>query len=547
MLQLRSYQQACIDKLYSWWITHPENADAPIVSVPTGGGKSVIIAELCRLLFDTWAEQHPRTVVIVPSKELAEQNADKLVSRLPSHIRVGYYSAAIGRKQPNADVIVATIGSIYNAAHVLGNIRCVVIDECHLVNPDGKEAGRYRQFLSDLAKYCQFRTVGFTATPYRGNGIWLTDGVAPLFAGIAHTVTTGELIDAGYLSRLIRPIDALQTRIDTDGIKTTSGDYNMGELSDRVQSYLPAAAAETCRMAADRKKWIAFCPTVENAVTFAGLLRAQGHVVAVVTGDTPKAERADAIAAFHRGEIRCLVTVLALATGFDAPDVDCLIWLRPTRSPVLYVQGFGRGLRIADGKENCLVLDFSDTVERLGPVDAVKGRRRPKKRKNQTHEAPYRICDNCGERMPAQALECPACGAAVEIDEAPKEARAASNAAILLEQAAPKIVTYDVERVEYHRHRKDGKPDSIRVDYFSGLRRVASEWVCLEHIGFAGEKAWNWWHKRAPGSDVPESTDEALALIGQGTQMEEPSGVVVNETGKYPEIVRCLFKQKESA
>ena len=194
-MELRAYQQNSIDGLYSWWQKHAGIADCPLLVLPDRCRKSVVIAELVRLLFDTWPESHPRTVVLVPSKELAEQNADKLMRILPSHIRVGYYSASLGRKQPDADVIVATIGSIAKSAHLLGNIRCVVIDEAHLVNPDG--AGQYRQFMNDLARYCVFRVVGFTATPFRGNGVWLTDGDEPLFTGIAHETPVSGV--AGWL------------------------------------------------------------------------------------------------------------------------------------------------------------------------------------------------------------------------------------------------------------------------------------------------------------------------------------------------------------
>ena len=121
---------------------------------------------------------------------------------------------------------------------------------------------QYRQFLNDLARYCVFRVVGFTATPFRGNGVWLTDGDEPLFTGIAHETPVSELLHAGYLSPLIRPIDAIQSRIDTSGISTSNGDYNIYQLSDRVSDYLPAAADEACTLAADRNKWIAFLPTV---------------------------------------------------------------------------------------------------------------------------------------------------------------------------------------------------------------------------------------------------------------------------------------------
>ena len=243
-MNLRPYQQRTLDSLYQWWMQRPGITETPIVVMPTGSGKSVVIAELCRLLFDTWPQEHPRTVVLVPSKELAEQNAAKLRAMLPSHLTVGYYSASLGRKVPDADVIVATIGSIYRDAHLLGNIKVVVVDECHLINPDGAEAGRFRKFLTELARLCSFRIVGYTATPFRGNGVWLTDGKDPLFTGIACTVTAQELLSSGHLAPLVRPIDAMATRIDTAGIKTTSGDYNLDELSERVSEYLPAAAAE---------------------------------------------------------------------------------------------------------------------------------------------------------------------------------------------------------------------------------------------------------------------------------------------------------------
>ena len=541
-MELRTYQQTSIDALYGWWQKHAGITDCPLLVLPTGAGKSVVIADLVRLLFDTWPESHPRTVVLVPSKELAEQNADKLMRILPSHIRVGYYSASLGKKHPDADVIVATIGSIAKSAHLLGNIRCVVIDEAHLVNPDG--AGQYRQFLNDLARYCVFRVVGFTATPFRGNGVWLTDGDDPLFTGIAHETPVSELLQDGYLSPLIRPIDSIQARIDTSGIGTTSGDYNIGQLSERVGEYLSAVAAEAVALAVDRKKWIAFLPTVANAEAFSDLLNSHGVPTLVVCGDTPKSEREYRINQFRRGEVRCLVTVLALATGFDVTDVDCILWLRPTQSPVLYVQGAGRGLRIAEGKTDCLWIDFSDTTERLGPVDSIRGRKRGKRRDNA--EAPFAVCGECGNQVrPASAMECPDCGTTLREPE-PEQSRAASNAAIMAHQVLPKINDYPITRVTYARHQKDGSPDSLRVEYWCGLRIAAREWVCLDHAGFARAKAERWWLQRNPPhfGFVPGSVDQAFEWIDDGFELLQPSAITLNESGKYPEIVSYQWEQQ---
>lgn len=542
-MNLRPYQQASLDALYRWWMAHPAATDIPVMVAPTGSGKSVVIAELTRLLFDTWPQDHPRTMVIVPSKELAEQNAEKLAMLLPAHLSIGYYSASLG-KRPDADVIVATIGSVHKAAHIIGNIKAVIVDECHLISPHGAETGRYRQFLTELSRYCAYRVVGLTATPFRGNGVWLTDGEAPLFTGIAHTTRMQELLDAGFLAPLVRPSDALQTRIATDDISTTSGDYNLAQLDARVRDYLERIAEETLIHAAERSKWIAFTPTVANAEHLAALLNARGIAAAVVCGATPKREREELIARFRAGEIRCLVTVLALAIGFDAPDVDCIIWARPTRSPVLYVQGAGRGTRIAHGKQDCLWLDYSDTTERLGPVDGIKGR---KARKKLDRQAPAKICDECGERCPAAARECPSCGYQFPDPEADKPPRGASEAAVMLHQVRTRIVTYPVTDVRYSIHKKPGSPDSLRVDYWSGLKKVCSEWVCFEHVGWARAKAEAWWNRRGSSLwPMPATVREAMEQAEHGF-ISYPSRITVNESGQWPELVGVKFAVEEPA
>ncbi len=538
MITLREYQRAAIDRLFAWWMAHPGTDQAGILWMPTGAGKSIVIAELVRILFETWPEDHPRTLILVPSKELAEQNMEKLRALLPGDLRLGFYSASVGQKCPDADVIVATIGSVAKKAHVLGNIKCVVIDECHLVNPDG--AGMYRALLNALAGLCQFRVVGLTATPFRGNGVWLTDGADPLFTSIAHEVRLPDLIGLGFLAPLIRPIDAVRTHVDTTGIAIAStGDYGIDALAERVSEYLPAAAAEACALAATRRKWIAFLPTVRNAEAFVRELRALEIEAALVCGETPKSEREQLVADFRAGRIRCLVTVLALATGFDVPDVDCVLWLRPTVSPVLYIQGAGRGMRTAPGKTDCLWLDFSDTTERMGPIDLIRGCKRP--RRSEDAQAPFAVCDACGAQVrPASALVCPECGEQLR-EEADCLTRNASNAAVMSHQQAPKIYRYEITRTTYARHEK-GAFDSLRVEYWGGIRQVAREWVCLEHGGFPRAKAVRWWQQRAAGS-APASVSEALGRI---QLLAAPVAIVVNEAGRWPEIIKLEWANADA-
>ena len=466
---LRDYQSRSVADLFAWWTKHQDNADIPLLVLPTGSGKSVICAEIVRQMWEQWPEYRPRTVVLVPSKELAEQNAGKLQALLPNNIHVGYVSASLGKKQHHADVIVATIGSIHKSAHLLGDIKVVIIDEAHLVSPKGSDSGMYRTFLDKLGQICQFRTVGMTATPFRGNQVWLTDGDEPLFTGIASNVTMRELLDQEFLAPLVPPTERIETRIDASQVGISNGDYKVGELSAVVDTYLLQVATEATRIASERMKWIAFTPSVANAESLAEKLCKFGITSAVVCGETPAPKRESLIRQFKAGQIHCLVTVLALSTGFDVPDVDCIIWCRPTKSPVLYVQGMGRGTRIAPGKTDCLVLDFTDTVERLGPVDIIKGRAKVKRSGDQ--DGPYSICPDCGERNLPVAMVCVHCGATIREEVAKPMDAKVSYAALLSAQREQALTWHDVTRVDYKLHRKPGKPDSVRVDYYSGLLR----------------------------------------------------------------------------
>lgn len=531
---LREYQTRTVNSLFDWWTKHPEVTDIPLLVLPTAAGKSVICAEVVRQMWEQWPDFHPRTVVLVPSKELAEQNAEKLEALLPPEIKVGFVSASLNKKQHDADVIVATIGSIAKSAHKLGDIKIVIIDEAHLV--DTKAQGMYRTFLAKLSELCEFRTVGMTATPFRGNGVWLTDGDDPLFTAFASRVTMRELLDGGFIAPLVPPKFGVVTQIDASKVGIANGDYKVGELSLEVEKYLGKVALEATRIASDRKKWIAFTPSVVNADSLCNRLNSLGVETAVVVGETPKQDRENLIRDFRNGEIRCLVTVLALSVGFDVPDVDCIIWCRPTQSPVLYVQGMGRGTRIADGKTDCLVLDFTDTVARLGPVDTVTGRT---KRTTTNQDAPFCICPDCGERNAAAALTCIACGATIREEEV-KVLDATLSYAELLSNAKHSLVWHDITKVEYHTHKKEGKPDSLRVDYYSGILKTASEWVCFDHTGYAGQKAVAWWLARSsPNTSLsyPTSVEYAInALIFDPNCIKEPKRIATRQNGKFKEI-----------
>lgn len=537
-MKLRPYQGRALDELWGWFNKH--DGGNPIVEACVGAGKSLMIAALAQRADTEF--RGTRILVLVHQKELLEQNVDKLV-RIWPEANVGLYSAAIGRKQLGCQLTYATIGSIYKKAHELGRIDIVLADECHLINP--KEAGMWRSFLSDLAKYNPHtRCIGWTGTPFRGNGVWLTAGDEPLFTNIATQVKMKELLELGFLAPLV-PAPTV-TRIDAQDVRTSGDDYVISELAKvtDTEELVQATCDEIVELAKDRKRWLVFAVTIAHAEHVRDALQFRGVVAELVTGETPKHERARLINAYRRGEIRCLVNVGVLTTGFDAPEIDFIALLRATKSPVLYVQMAGRGMRcvgadinesIANGKADCLWADFTDTTAIMGPVDAVKGRMPTGKRKG---EAPHKLCPSCGSQNPASATECVDCGYLFPEPERIKHGTEASSAAILSSQKETMFETVPITDVRYRLHQKEGKPPSLRVEYYDGLLKKAAEWVCLSHAGYARTKAESWWRQRATINAIPSNTDEALEWLEYSNEiLRKPSEIIVNKSSKYPTIV----------
>jgi DNA repair protein RadD len=250
------------------------------------------------------------------------------------------------------------------------------------------------------------------------------------------------------------------------------------------------------------------------------------------------------ISAFRAGRIKCLVNVAVLTTGFDVPELDFIALLRATKSPVLYVQIAGRGMRLAPGKTDCLWADFTDTTALMGPVDAVKGRLPTGGRKG---EAPHKLCPTCGSRNAAAAPECLDCGYLFPEPERIKHGTEASAAAVLSSQQETLFTTVPVDEVRYRLHHKEGSPPSLRVEYYSGMVRAASEWVCMSHSGYARKKAEGWWRVRSTIDAIPPSTEEALEWLQYSDAiLRKPAAVIVNKSSKYPSIVSYQW-EKEAA
>lgn len=470
---LRDYQQRAIDELYKWLAS---NAGHPCVVMPTGSGKSHVVAALCKDALQQWPET--RILMLTHVKELIEQNAEKMRQHWPD-APLGIYSASIGIKQFD-HITFAGIQSIRNKADELGHVDLVIIDECHLVSH--KDEGGYRTLLSALSHINpHLRVVGLTATPYRlGHGL-ITDKPA-LFDALIEPVSIEELVHKGYLAPLRSK--ATGAKLDVSGVHKRGGEYIEAELQKAVNTDKNnlATVQEVMRLAGDRKAWLFFCAGVDHAEAVRFLLDIHGIPAACITGATPKAERERIIADFKAGKLRALTNANVLTTGFDYPDIDLIAMLRPTMSASLYVQMAGRGMRPKSHTDHCLVLDFAGVVATHGPITAVVP---PSKGGSGSGEAPVKVCDACGELVHLSARQCSACGTPFP-EPKPKKLKLHDDDIMGL---GGKVMDVKHWTWRVQVSRQSGK-EMLVVSYYGNLSDpVVREYLTVLHDGIAGAKA----------------------------------------------------------
>lgn len=537
--QLRPYQRESIDTTWDYLRGHAGN---PCIVLPTGSGKTIVLAEMIRHALTEWPGT--RIGVLAHVRELVAQNADKLQRYWPE-APLGIYSAGLKRRDRFEPVIFASIQSVAKKSAQLGRFDLLLIDEAHRVPL--RAEGQYREFIEGCRRFNPgLRIAGLTATPYRLGGGPVC-GPDYILNDVAYEARVGDLIRDGYLCRLVSKAGA--ARADLSSVSVRNGEYVGGQLERacNIEHVVSAACDEIVTLCADRRAWIVFCAGVAHAEHVTEALRERGIACALVDGKTASGEREARIAAFQRGELRALVNVNVLSEGFDATHVDAVVMMRPTKSAALYYQQAGRGMRLHPGKADCLVLDFAGNIVEHGPVDAIRPPSRPGEKAKS--EAPVRECPQCHALLPVQARQCQDCGYEFPRSEFfDRHDATASNAPILSDEIVPPA-RHAVNRVTYAEHiGKSGKP-TLQVTYWCGLRTFR-EWVCLEHGGFARAKAMTWWVQRTSGASAasdfttPRTVAEALAVANR---LHTPSAIFVRESGRYPEIVHATFNDAGQA
>ena len=397
MITLRDYQKKAVDEVFNYICNNKGN---PVVIAPTGSGKSILIAEIIRKSLKWWPGT--RILMLTHQKELIEQDMDKL-KKIAPELDMGIYSASLKSKDASHDVTFASIQSICKNKEDKFNV--VLVDECHLIN--NNESGNYRSYLGML----NCRVIGFTATPYRlGQGMIV--GEDTIFDHYIETISILEMQKKGYLSRLSSKTTSIT--LDVAGVSKLNGEFKQGELDKKVNTLdnNEAIVNELANYITMQgvKHMIVFCTSVEHAYSIKSLMNQKEIPTVCVEGAMDKATREKAIEEFTSGKALCATNVNVLSIGFDYPDIDCVVMLRPTLSTALYVQQAGRGLRIAPNKDRCLLLDFAGNVRRHGPIGMLSSIPKDKMKGEGTGIPPMKTCPECLELLLASTRVCPTCG-----------------------------------------------------------------------------------------------------------------------------------------
>lgn len=369
---LRDYQQEAADIA----VASLRESDKPfIILAATGAGKSLIIGEICRQIDEP-------ILILQPNKEILEQNYGKLVAMGVTGVTM--YSASVGQKEIGK-FTYATIGSIKEKPEEFAHFKYVILDECHQLNPKN-QTGMLTKFLKDIN--CT-RVCGLTATPYRltqkyfeENGqtyytskLTMINRIHPFFfKSIKYKVETQDLIDRGYLVPVLYRTDA---EADMMGIELNkSGSEYDAEAVERFWTDKRLAKIAQVIQRIDQKcqRNLVFCSSLRQANYCQQMLAGMGIRAEIVDGKTPAKVRTKLVQQFKDGEFKHMINVGVFTTGFDVPELDCIMIARPTMSLALYYQMVGRGVRLdpARPEKKLRVYDFAGVVAKLGRVETIR-------------------------------------------------------------------------------------------------------------------------------------------------------------------------------
>ncbi|WP_081192680.1 DEAD/DEAH box helicase [Halomonas sp. BC1] len=569
--QLRAYQQEAVKRVVHHFRA---TSDPAVVVLPTGSGKSLVIAELARLA-------RGRVLVLAHVRELVEQNHAKYQAY---GLVADIFSAGLKRKEASRQVVFGSVQSVVRNLTQFNDasFTLLVIDECHRVSLE--EDSSYRQVIDHLQRQNpQLKILGLTATPFRlGQGFiyhrhyhgMVRGGEESFFTDCVFEQPLRLMVKQGFLAAPRRLDMAIEGYDFSALAPSSSGLFREEELNRVVAGSraTPGIIAQVVEQAADCQGVMIFAATVAHAEEIMGYLPAEQS--ALITGATVSAERTALIDAFKARKLKYLVNVAVLTTGFDAPHVDLIAILRPTESVSLYQQIVGRGLRLSPGKEACLILDYagnpwdlyapevgeprpdsdSEPVQvecpECGHANLFWGKRDGElviehfgrrcqglveddagRRSQCTFRFRFKVCDACGAENDIAARRCHGCEKLlVDADDKLKEALRLKDAKVL------RVSGMQLEATTNGR----GLP-RLKVTYHDEDGASLSEWFALETAAQrrAFYAVFLRAHLRAPG--VPWQPATPDDVVAAQSRLRHPDFVVGRKVGRHFQIRDKLF------
>lgn len=392
-LALYDYQEAAVDEVRA---AYGQGCRAPLLVLPTGGGKTVTFGYIARRARDKGL----RVLILVHRRELLLQSSATLTRWSVDH---GLISPS--HSISDAAVQVAMTQTLVRRLPLdrTGRFRfdLVIIDECHHV----VTSNTWGQILAHSP---EARLLGVSATPCRQDG----KGLGVEFGGVFDRMIVGptvqELIDRGKLARPV--VFATEKVPDVSGIKTRNGDYQRDALESVVNTLeFARLAVEDYRAHLDGAPTVVFTVSTAHGAQMVESFRRDGYRAALLTGKTPDREREGMIRDLGRGALHALCSCNVVSEGTDIPTVVGAMLLRPTQSLALARQQMGRALRVLPGKDKAIILDRAGNTWRHGlPQEPVEWSLAGAKREARAAWT----CRACGAAMPAGSPACPACGTA---------------------------------------------------------------------------------------------------------------------------------------
>lgn len=576
----RWYQNEAFEAVIEYF---ERGMDGAVVDLPTGAGKSLLIAMLARYVHDAWGSH---VVILTHNADLIEQNAAELLELWPD-ADVGVYCAKIGRKEIRR-ITFASIDSVRDKGWIFGDdVGMVLIDEAHRVSAD--PTTRYPRLLGDLRRANpRMRLCGLTATPYRVDQGMITTGRNRVFRSIVYRADIVRLIDEGHLARVV--VEKGSHSIDTSKLKIIGGEFiareaeiasNVAEVNDSVLGFLKRGYAN------GRTSGLGFFAGVDHARDFCMIAQQHGIRAELITGETEQDDRRRIYKRFEARQVDLMCSVDVLSTGFNTRVADMLVNVQPIASTSKLHQIIGRLMRTDPNgiKKDGLFGDWGGCIERCGTItDPII-----KKRYNEdAGMTPIKLCKQCYAENAISAAQCKCCGLVfVSAEDADQESadyklrrgtlKSAATHDVIGVAPPPDRKQFVVINRTFASHmpkQKKAKADAeaktasgqapkkqepiretLRVQYFGyevgdetrNIRQVATEIVCFSHLigSFPHRKALEWWGRNAvAGRPIPPTTQAARKACFAG-ETKTPTMITVERKrgSDYVDIVEIAFAE----